>query len=95
MISGVLSAFARARTVPSRGWKTGVHTSRGGFRVLPSMLPRYLVPDLAGFKLGPYVANYAGQQQARRGGAAAAAVAAGQQRAGLADGSGGGDAAAP
>jgi hypothetical protein len=78
--------------------KTGVHTSRGGFHVLPSMLPRYVVPDLAGFRLGPYVANYAGQQAGRRGGAAAAAgaTAAGQQqRGGVSDSSGGGGAAAP
>ena len=53
--------------------KTGVHTQYGGFRVLASMLPRYLVPDLEGFPLKPYVANYPEQKDGGRGAAAAAA----------------------
>ncbi len=78
--------------------KTGTHTPRGGFQVVPQMLPRYLVPDLSGFTLKPYVQNYPEQQAMRRprggGGVAlqgaAAAAAAGK----AAVGAGGGAAAA-
>jgi len=50
--------------------KTGVHTRRGRFHMLDSMLPRYVVPDLSGFALRPYVARFGGS-----GGAAAAPTA--------------------
>jgi hypothetical protein len=45
--------------------RAGVHGAGGHFRVLPHMLPRYMVPDLSGFALKPYVANY--PEQAGRG----------------------------
>lgn len=35
---------------------TGVHTRKGGFRVQPEKAPDFVVPDLTGFKLKPYVA---------------------------------------
>jgi uncharacterized membrane protein YgcG len=78
-LAQLLSVIARARSVPSKGWKVltskqhprrykgkramraGKLTDKGQFVVLLSMLPRYAVPDLQGFNLRPYVANYAGQ----------------------------------
>jgi len=38
--------------------KTGLLTTKGHFRIIPSMLPHYVVPDLTDFPLKPYVANY-------------------------------------
>lgn len=51
--------------------KTGIHTRRGRFHLLESMMPKYVVPDLTGFALKPYVAHYP-----RRPGGAAPQVAA-------------------
>lgn len=36
---------------------TGTHTSKGGYRLLEHKLPNFKVPDLAGFKLLPYVSH--------------------------------------
>ncbi|KMZ67727.1 39S ribosomal protein L41-A, mitochondrial [Zostera marina] len=36
---------------------TGFHTRKGGYVVMDEKLPRYVVPDLTGFKLKPYVAQ--------------------------------------
>jgi hypothetical protein len=62
--------------------KTGVHTKHGGFQVMASMLPHYLVPDLEGFDLKPYVANYSEQRHRGRsqGDAAAQQQAEGQKQ---------------
>ncbi|KAK9823882.1 hypothetical protein WJX72_006162 [[Myrmecia] bisecta] len=35
---------------------TGHHTRKGGYRILKERIPDYVVPDLTGFKLLPYVA---------------------------------------
>ncbi|KAI3428746.1 hypothetical protein D9Q98_007569 [Chlorella vulgaris] len=35
---------------------TGTHTSKGGYTQLESKQPQFVVPDLTGFKLGPYIA---------------------------------------
>lgn len=99
MLPSLLSALARARSVPSKGWKvisgkqkptyykgkgamkTGLHTSKGQFRILPAMLPAYVMPDLTGFTLKPYVANYSKEDVQRKPeqeqGAAAGAQAGG------------------
>lgn len=37
--------------------KVGLHTSKKQFHVLESLLPKYVVPDLDGFKLKPYVSD--------------------------------------
>ncbi|KAI8465481.1 MAG: hypothetical protein J3K34DRAFT_525340 [Monoraphidium minutum] len=105
MITHLLSAFSRARSVPSKGWKvltskqykrmykgkgsmkTGVHTRYGGFTPLPAMLPRYLAPDLEGFTLKPYVANY--PEQSQRGAAGEGGEGGGGGDAGAAAGGGG------
>ncbi|AED94508.1 putative ribosomal protein L27/L41 [Arabidopsis thaliana] len=36
---------------------TGFHTRKGGYVVQPDKLPNYVVPDLTGFKLKPYVSQ--------------------------------------
>ncbi|CAL5188554.1 unnamed protein product [Lathyrus oleraceus] len=36
---------------------TGFHTRKGGYVVLQEKLPNYVVPDLTGFKLKPYVSQ--------------------------------------
>eukprot|EP01018_Ginkgo_biloba_P007492 Gb_11397 [translate_table: standard] len=36
---------------------TGFHTRKGGYVVMTEKLPHYVVPDLTGFKLKPYVAH--------------------------------------
>ncbi|PRW44460.1 39S ribosomal L41- mitochondrial-like [Chlorella sorokiniana] len=36
---------------------TGHHTSKGGYTVAEHKLPRYIVPDLSGFKLRPFIAT--------------------------------------
>eukprot|EP00877_Chromochloris_zofingiensis_P003510 jgi/Chrzof1/1315/Cz10g02220.t1 len=55
----VLTSKHRNRFYKGKGsMKTGVHTSTGRFIVLPRMMPQYVVPDLTGFTLKPYVANY-------------------------------------
>ncbi|KAG8368933.1 hypothetical protein BUALT_Bualt15G0097900 [Buddleja alternifolia] len=38
---------------------TGFHTRKGGYVVMPEKLPNYVVPDLTGFKLKPYVSQCA------------------------------------
>lgn len=38
--------------------KTGLHSTTRGFEIVPAMLPQYVVPELKGFSLKPYVANY-------------------------------------
>lgn len=38
--------------------KTGIHTRTGRFHLVASMMPKYVVPDLTGFTLKPYVAHY-------------------------------------
>jgi large subunit ribosomal protein L41 len=55
--------------------KTGIHSTTRGFQIVPSMLPQYVVPELKGFSLKPYVANYsaddvqqAAQQQEQQSG---------------------------
>lgn len=35
---------------------TGVHTRKGGYKVQKEKAPDFVVPDLTGFKLKPYVA---------------------------------------
>lgn len=40
-----------------RSMKTGFLDNLANFRVVPSMLPRYIIPDLNNFKLKPYVAH--------------------------------------
>jgi large subunit ribosomal protein L41 len=90
MLVRLLTAVARARSVPSKGWKAvtgkerrgyykgkgamkaGVHTRWGTFAVLPCMAPNYVVPDLKGFPLKPYVANSDATPAQAAGGAAAA-----------------------
>jgi large subunit ribosomal protein L41 len=57
--------------------KTGVHTRRGRFHMLESMLPRYTVPDLSGFALRPYVARFGGARPAAAAPAAGGAPASG------------------
>ena len=96
MLVQLLTAVARARSVPSKGWKAvtgkergrgyykgkgamkaGVHTRWGTFAVLPCMAPNYVVPDLKGFALKPYVANSdAAPAQAAGGGGGGAGAAA-------------------
>nr|GMC50978.1 39S ribosomal protein L41-A, mitochondrial-like [Ipomoea batatas] len=36
---------------------TGFHTRKGGYVVVPEKLPNYVVPNLTGFKLKPYVSQ--------------------------------------
>ncbi|CAN6816651.1 unnamed protein product, partial [Brassica oleracea] len=36
---------------------TGFHTKKGGYVVQPDKLPNYVIPDLTGFKLKPYVSQ--------------------------------------
>jgi len=36
---------------------TGFHTRKGGYVLMDEKLPHYVVPDLIGFKLKPYVAH--------------------------------------
>ncbi|KAG7672633.1 hypothetical protein Ndes2526B_g08839 [Nannochloris sp. 'desiccata'] len=36
---------------------TGRHTRKGGYIIEPWRLPEYILPDLSGFKLKPYVAH--------------------------------------
>ncbi|KAK1312203.1 hypothetical protein QJS10_CPA07g00909 [Acorus calamus] len=36
---------------------TGFHTRKGGYVVMDEKLPSYVVPDLTGFKLKPYVSQ--------------------------------------
>uniref|UniRef100_A0A0D6R898 Uncharacterized protein n=2 Tax=Araucariaceae TaxID=25664 RepID=A0A0D6R898_ARACU len=36
---------------------TGFHTRKGGYVLMEEKLPHYVVPDLTGFKLKPYVAH--------------------------------------
>ncbi|XP_057767813.1 uncharacterized protein LOC130988073 [Salvia miltiorrhiza] len=36
---------------------TGFHTRKGGYVVVPEKIPNYVVPDLTGFKLKPYVSQ--------------------------------------
>ncbi|KAK4753413.1 hypothetical protein SAY87_022211 [Trapa incisa] len=36
---------------------TGFHTRKGGYVVVQEKLPNYVVPDLTGFKLKPYVSQ--------------------------------------
>ncbi|XP_047312279.1 39S ribosomal protein L41-A, mitochondrial-like [Impatiens glandulifera] len=38
---------------------TGFHTRKGGYVVQEEKLPNYVVPDLTGFKLKPYVSQVA------------------------------------
>ncbi|EIE25474.1 hypothetical protein COCSUDRAFT_52881 [Coccomyxa subellipsoidea C-169] len=44
--------FYKGKGVPS----TGHHTRKGTYVILKDRLPDYVVPDLTGFKLKPYVA---------------------------------------
>ncbi|KAL0026333.1 hypothetical protein WJX77_012672 [Trebouxia sp. C0004] len=34
---------------------TGHHTRKGGYQIMKGKLPEYIVPDLKGFALKPYV----------------------------------------
>ncbi|KAG2331646.1 hypothetical protein Bca52824_002826 [Brassica carinata] len=36
---------------------TGFHDKKGGYVVQPDKLPNYVIPDLTGFKLKPYVSQ--------------------------------------
>ncbi|KAK9735279.1 hypothetical protein RND81_04G195800 [Saponaria officinalis] len=36
---------------------TGFHTRKGGYVVVQEKLPNYVVPDLSGFQLKPYVSQ--------------------------------------
>lgn len=36
---------------------TGHHTSKGGYAIRAERLPQYIVPDLTGFKLKPFIAT--------------------------------------
>ncbi|KAJ7294552.1 hypothetical protein O6H91_03G042000 [Diphasiastrum complanatum] len=35
----------------------GRHTSKGKYVIMPEKLPQFVVPDLTGFKLKPYVSH--------------------------------------
>lgn len=52
----VLSGKEQPKFYKGKGsMKTGVHTRKKGFHLVESMLPQYVVPDLSGFPLKPYV----------------------------------------
>ncbi|KAL4445315.1 hypothetical protein ABPG77_011140 [Micractinium sp. CCAP 211/92] len=36
---------------------TGHHTNKGGYTMREERLPQYIVPDLTGFKLKPFIAT--------------------------------------
>ncbi|KAK2434599.1 Mitochondrial ribosomal protein L27 [Trifolium repens] len=73
LILGIGRAFRRKRTssldilspkrAPRGFYKgknckpTGFNTRKGGYVILQEKLPNYVVPDLTGFKLKPYVSQ--------------------------------------
>ncbi|WZN61447.1 ribosomal protein L27 [Chloropicon roscoffensis] len=49
---------AKKGYVKGKGVKSvGRHTKYGGYTILAHKIPRYIVPDLKGFELKPYVAR--------------------------------------
>lgn len=44
---------------------SGRHTSKGGYHIQQQKLPEYVVPDLKGFELKPYVAYSASPPSAK------------------------------
>ncbi len=61
----VLTGKQQPRRYRGKGaMKTGMHTSKGHFLPMPSMMPNYVVPDLTGFSLKPYVAHHVKREAA-------------------------------
>lgn len=67
----VLSGKEQPKFYKGKGsMKTGVHTRKKGFHLVESVLPQYVVPDLTGFPLKPYVSLVTGAEVPVSGGRA-------------------------